>query len=157
MTERRKATLRAIDGGLNINIPNEGSTALTDDPRGSESPIPMWSTPEFVEFWVPGHIKSKNNYRHKRGSEEWREIKDYELMVGALARIRGVKIHPGQPVAITIAISHQRHDIDNAAKPILDGLEGVAYANDREVAELHVYRRNLGKRAIGCAVRVKWL
>lgn len=32
-------------------------------------------------------------------------------------------------------------DLDNAAKSILDGLKGVAWEDDRQVAELHVYVR----------------
>ena len=31
-------------------------------------------------------------------------------------------------------------DVDNYAKSILDGLNGVAWEDDRQVVELHIYR-----------------
>lgn len=39
-------------------------------------------------------------------------------------------------------------DRDNLAKPILDAMQGIIYANDRQVRDLRVDRRDLGGRFI---------
>jgi len=46
------------------------------------------------------------------------------------------------PVALRLGLyskGRRRADIDNAAKSVMDGLNGVAYADDRQVVALHVY------------------
>jgi len=39
----------------------------------------------------------------------------------------------------------RRGDLDNKAKPILDALKGLAYADDRQVARLWLQRVNVGR------------
>ncbi|MEG1247059.1 RusA family crossover junction endodeoxyribonuclease, partial [Gordonibacter sp.] len=43
-------------------------------------------------------------------------------------------------------------DADNIAKAVLDGLNGIAYEDDRQVVELHVRKHNRMRRA-GDSVR----
>ncbi len=45
-------------------------------------------------------------------------------------------------VAVTLAVyfPSKAGDLDNRAKKILDCLQGVAYANDKQVTELHMFR-----------------
>lgn len=44
-------------------------------------------------------------------------------------------------------------DADNIAKAVLDGLNGVAYVDDKQVVELHVYKHDRVRR-IGDSIRV---
>lgn len=43
---------------------------------------------------------------------------------------------------VCVTSRRNRPDLDNAAKSILDGLNGVAWDDDRQVSELHVYVRS---------------
>lgn len=66
----------------------------------------------------------------------------YEALVRLAAKRARVRLHEG-PVALSLAFffpTLRRCDLDNAAKAILDGLNGVAYRDDSQVDELHVYR-----------------
>lgn len=55
-------------------------------------------------------------------------------------------------VEVVFRREHARGDIDNVAKSILDGLNGIMWADDARVVELHVVR--LYEGAIGARVRV---
>lgn len=44
-------------------------------------------------------------------------------------------------------------DIDNIAKAVLDGLNGIAYDDDKQVVELHVYKHDRERR-LGDSVRI---
>lgn len=46
------------------------------------------------------------------------------------------------PVAVAIDVHgySKRADLDNAAKAILDGMNGIVFADDRQVVDLHVRR-----------------
>lgn len=49
-----------------------------------------------------------------------------------------------------------RSDCDNLAKSCLDALEGLAYTNDRQVVELYVGKRRVGKTSLpGVHVRIQ--
>jgi len=69
------------------------------------------------------------------------ETREYEERVAWEAKAAGVTMFDG-PVALTLWLyskGRRRADIDNAAKSVMDGLNGVAYADDRQVVALHVY------------------
>lgn len=53
-----------------------------------------------------------------------------------------------RPVAVTMRWfrAAKRGDLDNRLKILLDALQGVAYANDQQVVELHAYRAEDPKR-----------
>lgn len=44
-------------------------------------------------------------------------------------------------VQIVVYFPTKAGDLDNRAKPVLDCLQGVAFANDKQVTELHMLRR----------------
>lgn len=71
----------------------------------------------------------------------------YEKHVRACAelamRIHGRTVLEGA-VVLTLTLylpDNRRRDLDNLAKSILDGGNGVLYRDDAQVSELHVYRR----------------
>lgn len=41
----------------------------------------------------------------------------------------------------------KKPDIDNIAKAVLDGLNGLAYADDKQIVSLHVYKRYVTNEA----------
>jgi Endodeoxyribonuclease RusA len=52
----------------------------------------------------------------------------------------------GDDLTITVTFWYNRlpdFDTDNASKPICDALQGIAYLNDRQLAERHARRRDL--------------
>jgi crossover junction endodeoxyribonuclease RusA len=72
-----------------------------------------------------------------------RSTKAYEEKVAIFALAAGAKATKAW-VSVTIYLvfpTMRWPDIDNCAKAILDGLNGIAYKDDRQVCELHVTRR----------------
>ena len=69
--------------------------------------------------------------------------KDYKTTVGMLARCARVEQLTG-PVAVTLNIYRERKagDLDNYAKVLCDSLQGVFYANDAQIVELHMFRHD---------------
>jgi Holliday junction resolvase RusA-like endonuclease len=46
-------------------------------------------------------------------------------------------------LAVSIVFHTNRGDLDNLAKAILDAGNGLAWEDDRQIVELHLYRRRL--------------
>jgi crossover junction endodeoxyribonuclease RusA len=70
------------------------------------------------------------------------EGKQFKHDAAILALAAGVPKFTG-PVTMTIVVFRplRRGDLDNRVKATLDALQGVAYVDDEQVAELHAYRR----------------
>ena len=68
------------------------------------------------------------------------EAVDYKTTVRMLANCDQVTQLAG-PVAVTVWVYRERRsgDLDNRLKILLDALQGVFYANDSQVRELHAY------------------
>lgn len=69
-----------------------------------------------------------------------KKTRDYEEHV----RLSAPPMQKMTNVSCTLVIFFQdrrRRDIDNVAKSLLDALNGVAWEDDSEVVELHLYRR----------------
>lgn len=70
------------------------------------------------------------------------EARAYQARVQVLARAQGVR-HPFRgPVAVTMHWYRGRKsgDLDNRLKCAQDSLNAIAWADDRQVVELHAYR-----------------
>ena len=50
----------------------------------------------------------------------------------------GGPIRFGGAVSVQAVLRPERSDLDNRLKTILDGLNGIAYGDDRQVREIHV-------------------
>lgn len=73
--------------------------------------------------------------------------KEYEKLVGWVAKCMGCRPMEG-PIAATIDVYHRsKLDVDNVAKSILDGLNGVAYIDDAQVVELLVRKHRVNNTA----------
>lgn len=89
-----------------------------------------------VEFVIPGHVIGKGRPRFGKGHvytpEQTRSMEEY---IGWLAK--GCFPEPWDgAVAMKLTMyyrSDARPDIDNVEKAILDGLQKIAYHNDKQV------------------------
>lgn len=70
------------------------------------------------------------------------EARAYKATIEALARDvdNGFQSHDLVGVTLHVYRPRKTGDIDNVAKLILDGMQGVTYPNDNQVIELHIYR-----------------
>lgn len=71
------------------------------------------------------------------------EARNYQAAAGWLALSQGVSVMSGA-VGIRLTVYRQRKsgDLDNYAKCLLDSLRGIAYEDDKQIVELHLYRRD---------------
>lgn len=73
--------------------------------------------------------------------------KEYEKAVGWEAKAQGCQPMDG-PVKVSLEVFVRgRMDVDNVAKSILDGLNGVAYEDDDQVVELLVKKHKVTNTA----------
>lgn len=70
------------------------------------------------------------------------KAKSYKQAVGDLARRFGMTSITGHDVIVTVTFYRNQAsgDLDNRIKVILDALRGVAFEDDEQVAEIHLYR-----------------
>src|SRR5690606_5800939 len=101
-----------------------------------------------IRFVVPGRPHGKRRPRvTMRGRTAIvytpRETREYEQRVAWEAKAAGARVLDG-PVGVRIVCvtpRRNRPDLDNAAKSVLDGLNGICWNDDRQVIELHVLSR----------------
>ncbi len=73
--------------------------------------------------------------------------KEYERLVGWVARCAGCK-PTKRPVKVWLYIYHRgKMDADNVCKSILDGLNGVAFEDDDQVVELHIWKSKVKNKS----------
>lgn len=66
----------------------------------------------------------------------------YKEECGWSARIQGCTPHTGLlTVTVYLYRPSRRGDADNYTKVLLDSLQGIAWLNDNQIEELHIYRR----------------
>lgn len=70
-----------------------------------------------------------------------REGRDYHRTAGMQALAQRVRVQDG-PLCVSIRVFRpaRRGDLDNTAKAILDALKGVAWNDDSQIVELHLFR-----------------
>ena len=68
------------------------------------------------------------------------EARTYQQAVGSLAGGTSTPLHTGAVgLQLNFYRPQRRGDLDNRIKVLVDALQGVAYANDKQVTELHAY------------------
>ncbi len=99
----------------------------------------------FVLDYPPSGNAYKRHYctvgpRHRVSAYLTKESVGYKLNVREKAEQMGIQPLSG-PVRLVVDVYRPRAvgDADNTLKLLQDSLEGVAYDNDRQVRELHVY------------------
>lgn len=100
---------------------------------------------KILEFTVPGRPVPavRMTQRSKWADPRAQKYLAYKDTVGWAAKAAGCRQQFEGPVCVEIDLflhGGQFGDVDNYAKSILDGLNRVAWDDDRQVVELHVYR-----------------
>lgn len=95
-------------------------------------------------FEVPGRPVPKERPRLGRGGNIYtpKKTKEYEQLVGWRAK-QAIKKPINGDVAVNIVVYVKNNvypDLDNIGKSILDGLQGIAYRNDRQVSIFSIQR-----------------
>lgn len=112
-----------------------------------------------IEFFVSGTPIPKQSYRAvKGGGYLYPRVVAWEQQVSLFAR----QAMAGRPpmtgdLAMTIQFvfpDHRRRDIDNSAKLVLDGCNGIVFEDDSQVVDLHLTKK-VDKKAPGIYVTVE--
>lgn len=99
-----------------------------------------------IELELPEPPSANRYWRVARGRPYLSaEAKAYKLEVRAIALRAGLASLPfpaGRPIVVGLYWYRSRRagDLDNRAKVALDGLNGLVWADDRQIVELHLYR-----------------
>ena len=107
-----------------------------------ESPLPVNLVAQSIVLPLPPSTNA--NWDHYSGrtvlSEESR---NYRANVRLLANIARLRPFDGD-VAVYVHVyrARQRGDLDNFAKVLCDSLNGIAYADDDQITELHMFRHD---------------
>lgn len=119
-----------------------------------------------LAFTVPGKPVPKQRARKGAGGRWYtpQATRQYEATVGwAAVAARNAWQRTGKRLlwpldaqyAVTIRVTPQtrrRMDLDNAAKSLLDGITGVLWNDDSQVARLVVERTDLGEPSVNVIV-----
>lgn len=93
-----------------------------------------------IEFFVPGRPVAKQSFRYRAGrSYQSARVINWQNAVGWSARnvYRDLPLECPVSVALEFRIPRKNEaDIDNLAKGVLDGINGIVVKNDRQVIEL---------------------
>lgn len=107
-----------------------------------------------IVFDVPGKPRPKARPRvTSHGTFTPKAAADWERVVGQYAFLAGLRPVDGAcEVHVWLCGVGLTGDVDNYLKAILDGLNRVAYADDRQVKAAHVYK--LTGRGALCRIEV---
>ena len=98
--------------------------------------------PAVQSLVLPLPVSANRYWRNYRGrTVVSAEAKDYKMAVCLQASHLGVRPFT-VPVAVYLRVYRARRtgDLDNFVKVLLDALCGVAYADDKQIVELHSWR-----------------
>jgi len=95
-------------------------------------------TPQEIVFTVPGEPVPKARARISRSGRPYlpKKTRDYQKKVALCAKAAGVKELYTGPVLVYVRFymrNRVRKDVDNMAKSLLDGLNGVIWGDDSQV------------------------
>jgi len=106
---------------------------------------PVMTTEAFVATFEVFSAQPKERHRTGNGHTYTPQAtKDAEKAIGwafrAEARRYEVDAKGRFGLMVDVAGANSQADVDNLVKTVMDGLQGVAYKNDRQVDEIHVRR-----------------
>ena len=97
-----------------------------------------------VVFTVPGRPRGKERPRMGRNGKFYtpRQTREYEETVAWFARAAYKEDPTKLPVRLdlTIRSSKCKADTSNILKSIEDGMNGIVYADDNQIKEIHIIR-----------------
>jgi crossover junction endodeoxyribonuclease RusA len=94
-------------------------------------------------FEVQGQAVPKQSFRYARGrSFQTASVREWQNAVGWAAREQLGNVMLGGDLRVKIQFFLQRDaaDLDNLAKGVLDGMQGIVYKNDIQIKELHLVK-----------------
>lgn len=130
-----------------------------DRPSRGDSPTVVGATPapahQFTDrpmpicFWVPGDPVPWPRTRVSRNGRFYlaQRIKTWKATIAAYAlpeRVKHGMLTGPVTLSLWFQLRHNRGDIDNYAKAVMDALTGVLYRDDRQVHELKARFREGG-------------
>lgn len=106
--------------------------------------FPLMSGPQNIvyQFTVPGQPVPKGRPRHSRTGGTYTPARTEQAEAEVAAQFRMQIVGYGPPRLSNFALSAMFHmkrddaDIDNLLKLLMDGLQGVAWVNDKQVRRL---------------------
>lgn len=106
--------------------------------------------PKAIVLHLPEPPSANRYWRHAKGRTYLSpEAKAYRTVVLGVYRGAGGITHwiPEGPVSVILDWRRGRKsgDLDNRIKQVLDALQGLAYADDSQIVELHAYRSDAPK------------
>lgn len=114
-----------------------------------------------VRIRIPGRPVPKERPRRGKGGRWYtpRRTAQYEQLIGHMARAltagRDWPTDGSYQVDVTVRHSSKRPpDLDNILKTVLDGLQGVLYEDDRQVARVTCARKPGSSDLVSITVRV---
>ena len=93
---------------------------------------------------VPYPPTTNNLYMTVRGKRvKTQAARAYAVIVQTLCMAQGLEPMEG-PVLLMVTVYRPRKtgDLDNTLKAIQDSLKGFAFKDDRQIVEIHAYRRD---------------
>jgi crossover junction endodeoxyribonuclease RusA len=94
-----------------------------------------------IRFTIPGKPQPKERPRRGAGGIWYTptKTKKYERLVAMCAMAEGVRFKGSVEVTIDIYWpDNRKRDLDNTAKSICDGMNGIVYADDSQISKLTV-------------------
>ncbi len=119
---------------------------------------------------VPGKVipwhRPENSYHG--GRRKAKADKDYQQIIGFCYKAQKGVNYGTEALSVTIDVFRKcpksikepdrdihTPDADNIAKNVLDGLQGIAFANDAQVVELHVKKHDRKKRSEYLTIKIQ--
>ena len=89
---------------------------------------------------VPAARMTRRQVQTRNITDQAKRYLAYKEAVGWAAKAAGIKLIEGNVKVEILLFLHGNNegDIDNYAKAILDGLNGIAYKDDKQVSELYL-------------------
>lgn len=100
-------------------------------------------TTPLLYFEVQGQAVPKQSFRYARGrSFQTAAVREWQNAVGWAARqqLGNVILNGDLRVKIQFFLKWDVADLDNLAKGVLDGMQGVVYKNDKQIKDLHLVK-----------------
>jgi crossover junction endodeoxyribonuclease RusA len=113
-----------------------------------------------MTFWIEGRPNANHRPRFTgSGVVMDADYLTWRNTVGWAARLAQLPEYAGDVELCVIAYtaSRNKQDVDNIAKGVLEGLEGIAYKDDRQVCRLVIEKHKPASRGEGCEVTVAGL